>query len=314
MIIDCHIHPKLNGFDLEHTIKYFNNNNIDMCWLISCEDLKPVFRENYINISPEEIFEFYQKYPDRFIPMYAPSPERDNLEALIHKYLSLGFKGVAELKVSYNWESSFVQNLLEITNSKALPLLFHMEQDYYVYNHPKNNLLNKKIHDLLNWGFNGISRYYIEKFIRISNYLKTKFSKKLIYFPGYLLNIAELEMQLKKYPNVKFIGHGPFTWKNIDANYTTHKFFDKVKIKEKGIIIDLLDKYHNFYIDVSGKSGYFGLKRDPSFTKWFLEEFYEKVLFGTDNINNGVAKLIYSAKLPKYKLSKIMGQNSIDLL
>lgn len=58
------------------------------------------------------------------------------------------------------------------------------------------------------------------------------------------------------------------------------------KIKEGGRLPALLGKHHNLYADLSAPSGYNAISRDLDYGYRFLEEFNEKLLFGTDRFTS----------------------------
>jgi hypothetical protein len=81
-----------------------------------------------------------------------------------------------------------------------------------------------------------------------------------------------------------FIGHGPHFWANVAAGYDMRRdgMYPKGPVRRAGAVVQLLRKYSNAYADLSAMSGYNALTRDAEFGWRFLEEFQDKVLFGTD--------------------------------
>ena len=115
---------------------------------------------------------------------------------------------------------------------------------------------------------------------------------------------------IKKHPNIKFIGHGPFFWNNI-AKYQSEKYIhQKGKIKEWGIIDNLLAENDNFYCDISGTSGFNALTRDKRNGKLFIEKHHSKLIFGTDNTNYDFDEMLKSYSLSKDKLENIYYKNA----
>lgn len=88
---------------------------------------------------------------------------------------------------------------------------------------------------------------------------------------------------LEKYPRVKFIGHSQTFWANISGNYTDwSNLYPKGEVLPGGLTVEYLRKYPNLYGDLSAGSGLFALQRDEGFTKEFMSEFQDKLLFGSD--------------------------------
>ncbi len=309
--IDSHMHVNLCGFDAENIIEHMDAENIDKCWLLTWEEKNPTFSELYDNIAISDIIEAHEKCPDRIVPFYAPDPTRSDWEKTMRYYNSMGIEGCGELKVTYRWLDDEIEKVLDGIDKLKIPLVFHMEDPNYHFFINQTNLFYKLLDKLLNGAFNGLTRKYAEKFINKTGFFKKSFEKRLSYFPGYLMDFAGLEYRLKQYPNLNFIAHGPAFWNNIESNPDSHKTLGKGKIKEKGIAVDLLKKYDNLYADTSGKSGFNALKRDPEFTKKFLHEFYNKILYGTDNeYKLPFEMIIRKANLPTNKLKRIMAENA----
>ena len=314
MIVDAHMHHALNGFTTEKIFKYLSDNNIHKAWFLTWEDIYPPIPKINRNFSIEKVLEIYRQDKDRIVPFYAPDPRRENVCELLHYYKSIGIRGCGELKVAMDWEDPNIIKLLDCIDNLGFPLVFHMEKERYHYVSPTNSWFNEKFEKLMNGAFNGISRQYIELFINKTGLLKKKIKRNMVFFPGYLFNFSSLEKVIQQYPNIKFIAHGPEFWKNISAFPSTNKFFDKGKIKKEGLACQLLNTYPNLYADISGKSGYNALSRDEKFTKQFLEKYYNKLLFGTDNFMFNQKKFIDSFSLPDYKASYLFYKNSEKLL
>jgi predicted TIM-barrel fold metal-dependent hydrolase len=54
------------------------------------------------------------------------------------------------------------------------------------------------------------------------------------------------------------------------------------KILKEGRLAQLLREYPNLYCDVSANSGSNAFMRDPEYTARFIEEFSDRIMFGTD--------------------------------
>ncbi len=76
-----------------------------------------------------------------------------------------------------------------------------------------------------------------------------------------------LEDVLRRYPRLVLIGHSWPFWEEVG-----------------GRVPELMRRYPNLWADVSAKSGSHGVMHDPELGRRFLEEFSDRVLFGTDTI------------------------------
>jgi len=93
-----------------------------------------------------------------------------------------------------------------------------------------------------------------------------------------------LERLLMKSPDTIIIGHGPGFWADIGDGITVEEKsgYPKGPIRKEGAVPRLLRTYPNLYADISAQSGYNALTRDIEFSIKFLNEFQDRLLFGTD--------------------------------
>ncbi len=98
------------------------------------------------------------------------------------------------------------------------------------------------------------------------------------------INLPRLEKTLAHFSNAIFIGHAQSFWAEISSEVDPGKRggYPKGPIKTFGRVAELLKKYTNFYGDISAGSGYNALSRDTEMGYKFIEEFQDKLLFGTD--------------------------------
>ena len=129
------------------------------------------------------------------------------------------------------------------------------------------------------------------------------------------MDFEQLEKRLKKYPKIKFVGHGPFYWKGISSDYNQRpETYPSGPIPGEGPICRLLETYENMYADLSGRSGFFAINRDRAFTERFLEKFQQKILFGTDNYDLHLMEYLESLNLSAQARKRIYGENAAQLI
>lgn len=89
---------------------------------------------------------------------------------------------------------------------------------------------------------------------------------------------------LQQAPHTVIIGHGPGFWAQISADASPSDLlgYPKGPIREEGMVQKLLRDFPNMYADISAGSGYNALTRDPEYGVRFLNEFQDKLMFGTD--------------------------------
>ncbi|MFW6046512.1 MAG: hypothetical protein ACOCP4_01830, partial [Candidatus Woesearchaeota archaeon] len=249
--IDAHMHVNFNGMNAHDIINYLDNNNISACWILTWEENAPQKAKNYRHLSVESVLEAYQKYPNRFIPFYAPPPifDTNSLDDTFNKYIQKGIRGCGELKVSYLWRDEMIELYLQTLQKYNLPLLFHMEGPRFFLpakkevDNPGEKYYLKAIKNILNFlPFNILNKY--------SGFFEKKFNK--IFFKGYLYDFLLLEKMLLKFPNQTFVAHGPHFWNNISNKFSPRNNYNSGKIKKFGIIDRLLEEHDNLFCDISG--------------------------------------------------------------
>jgi predicted TIM-barrel fold metal-dependent hydrolase len=101
---------------------------------------------------------------------------------------------------------------------------------------------------------------------------------------GYNQGIGHLESLLKKFTNIKFIGHAQSWWANISADVppATETMYPRGPVVPGGLADQLLSDYEHMYADLSAGSGLGALGRDEAFSAGFLARHRKKLLFATD--------------------------------
>jgi predicted TIM-barrel fold metal-dependent hydrolase len=98
------------------------------------------------------------------------------------------------------------------------------------------------------------------------------------------LGLPRLEKTLQAFPKLIFLGHSQPFWAEMSGDLTeeTRNTYPKGPVKPGGRTPELFAKYPNLYGDLSAGSGYNAISRDPEFGYGFLEEYQDRLLFGTD--------------------------------
>jgi uncharacterized protein len=139
--------------------------------------------------------------------------------------------------------------------------------------------------------------------------------------------LPKLEHALQACPETVFIGHGPTFWAEISGEVPADNRagYPKGPVKPGGAVPRLLRKYPTMWAEISAGSGHNAVTRDPAFGIEFLDEFQDKVMFGTDTCRrsdvNGpyftvefMRKLEATQALSTTALEKIRWQNAVRLL
>ncbi len=310
MVIDSHLHIGLNGWTEQTLLNYMDTHGIEKAWILTWDEVNPVVPMYYIPLDIELVRQAFRNHPDRIVPFYAPDPDRPDWQERLQECLNEGFAGCGELKVPYRWNDERMFPLLEFLDKHHLPLVFHMERARKVFIPAKEQWADWLFKRFVNERFNGKSARFIEGPITRSGMLQKYLEKRMIDFPGYLLDFRLLEDALNRYRHIRFISHGPHIWNHFSIPAKEYLFHQSGRISGKGILWKLLEQYDNFYCDLSGFSGFNALNRDRSFSTEFLDMFFRKVLFGTDNSDLGLMALLEGLGLDNKKLHAIFYANA----
>ncbi|MBQ8742533.1 MAG: amidohydrolase [Clostridia bacterium] len=96
--------------------------------------------------------------------------------------------------------------------------------------------------------------------------------------------LPRLEKMLKKHEKLKILGHSQLFWAEISDNGQSdvRVDFPTGRIEKEGRLASLMREYPNLYCDVSANSGANAFMRDPDYAARFVEEFSDRILYGTD--------------------------------
>ena len=122
--------------------------------------------------------------------------------------------------------------------------------------------------------------------------------------------LPQLELSLRRFPNLIFFGHGPIFWGEIAKLETPGEKGVPFRfggggqvegfggrdplpnfmqpIREEGVVAKLLRRYPNLYCDLSDYTAYNALARDLKYTAEFVKEFEDRMFFGTDIVCPGM--------------------------
>lgn len=92
-----------------------------------------------------------------------------------------------------------------------------------------------------------------------------------------------LDNALAKFPNLIFLGHSQAFWVEIaPLESSSRNSYPKSPIAEEGAVPRLMREHPNLHGDLSAGSGHNALARDIDYAARFLEEFQDRLYFGTD--------------------------------
>src|SRR5690606_9484413 len=111
-----------------------------------------------------------------------------------------------------------------------------------------------------------------------------------------------------------FIGHAPGFWAHLSGDDQYNKApYPAGPIAPGGKVLKMFRTYPNLYADLSAGSALNALQRDVEFSKDFISEFQDRLLYGRDCFDNRMQEFLNSLDLPPTVLNKIYAENALRL-
>jgi predicted TIM-barrel fold metal-dependent hydrolase len=128
-------------------------------------------------------------------------------------------------------------------------------------------------------------------------------------------SLDALERTIQACPQTVFIGHAPGFWRFISGD--GHQ--DPARVPQGpnvpgGHVVRLMRQYPTLWADLSAGSGLKTIRRDLGFTREFLHEFSDRLLFGRDDYGDNLRQFLQSLALPQELLDKILFRNALNLV
>ncbi len=248
MLIDIHAHCYrrdaffVNGkfnFPLEaDLLRHYDRLGVDKGCILALTG-----PENNVPCSNEDILEFAERHPDRFIPFCNVHPRIAGnspftpLENILIQYRDAGCKGLGEVTCGFHFRDPFMMNLCRAAEFSGLPMTIHLASSPY----DPYGIIEEP-------GLPGLE--YV-----------------LMMFP---------KLRILGHSQVFWAEMAPLETPGARIGYP------EGKITEEGVLPKLFRKYPNLYGDLSAGSGAKALMRDPEYACKFLTEFQDRLLFGLD--------------------------------
>jgi len=136
--------------------------------------------------------------------------------------------------------------------------------------------------------------------------------------------LPQFETCLQRFPRLRFLGHSQSFWAEMAPLKTPadRGGYPGYPIEEEGVLPTLFRRYENLYGDLSAGSGHNALARDPDYAVSFLNEFQDRLLFGTDicapdtptPLVDFLTALRDSKKIDTTVFNKVARENAVKLL
>ena len=136
--------------------------------------------------------------------------------------------------------------------------------------------------------------------------------------------LPQLEWSLATFPKLKFFAHSQGFWSEMGTlEKTGDRYgYPQYPIHAEGAAPKLMRQHPNLYGDLSAGSGYNALSRDPDYAVKFLNEFQDRLFFGTDicapdtktPLVGFLLELRDSGKISEEVFQKVARENAIRVL
>jgi len=284
MIIDIHNHPDWHGHDLASFLSNMDSFGIEKTWLLSWEAPRDEFdpgtvkffcmSENGFPIPFSRCLSYMERAPERFILGYAPDPRKP--DAIGRMEAAVDIYGVR------------------------------------VYGELKLRMMYDNPDALRMFRFCGTRKIPVLVHIDYEIPAASPFPWPNYWYGG---GIEAFERTLKACPETTFIGHAPGFWSHISGDQKFAEcYYPQGPVIPGGKLITLLRDCPNLCCDISAGSGCNALSRDPEFSKGFLTEFQDRVMYGRDCFDNRHQECLATLGLSPVILDKIYSGNAIRLL
>ncbi|MEF3309162.1 amidohydrolase family protein [Paenibacillus sp. GYB004] len=283
MIIDSHNHPNYLNMTCEKIVENMKQCGIDRTWLLTLETPEYEYAPAYHRLTwgdesgpiPfKNCLACVEKEPDKFVLGYAPDPRKPYALDKLHAAI----------------ESYGVRVYGEI----MLRMMYDNPDAVSVFKYCGKRGLPVIVE--VNYGIGEGGPY----------------AAKGYWYGG---GIDAFERAVAQCPDTAFLGHGPGFWAHIsnDELYKEHSY-PSGPVIPGGKVYEMMRKHDNLYCDLSAGSGLNALKRDSDYTREFLIEFQDRVLYGRDDWDNNLQQFLNTLGLPQDVLDKVYAGNSLKLV
>jgi len=281
-LIDAHSHPNWHGHDVSAFFANMDDFGIQKSWLLTwiCptdeydasyhRSVSPIARANGGPISFEDCVRYKERSPDRIILGYAPDPRKP--DSLDSMKAAVDIFGV------------------QVCGELKLRMMYDNPDALRLYKFCGSKGIPVTVH--IDYEFD-----------RPHNYPRPNF-----WYGG---GIGAFERAIAACPDTAFLGHAPGFWAHLSGDDKFDKEpYPSGPILPGGKAVDLFRRHPNLYGDMSANSCLKALQRDLAFTKDFIIEFQDRLLYARDCFNNDHQEFFRSLKLTKSVEEKIFRLNA----
>ncbi|MBN1350131.1 amidohydrolase family protein [candidate division KSB1 bacterium] len=283
MLLDAHQHVNWHGYDIDAIVANMDEHHIDKTWLLTWDAKDSEVDDIYwrvvdprrMSMPLEDVLEACRRYPDRFIPGYAPDPRDPRSMGMLESAVKMfSVKVYGEWKYRVLVDSPECINLFRLCGQLNLPAVIHLDVPYL----PPNDL---------------------------SKYFK-------YWYGGTIDNLARA---VEACPDTIFLGHGPGFWRSLSGDADEREeIYPEGDLVPGGKIAPLMRQFPKLWCDLSAGSAHRALSRNREFTLAFIDEFQDRLLFARDQFDSIMYDLLKSLELDKTIEDKLFSGNALKLV
>ncbi len=284
MIIDAHNHPDWLGHDLVKTLADMDANGIDVTWLLSWETPPDEVDPSTGAAMPgageggpipfARCRSYAEHAPGRFVPGYCPDPRRPG-----------ALDRLKAMKETFG---------VRVCGELKLRMMCDDWDALRLYRFCGREGLPVTVH--LDYEIDTV----------------TAWPRPNWWYGG---GIEAFERAVRACPDTVFLGHAPGFWAHISGDDRFDKeLYPAGPVAPGGKLVAMMRQYPNLCCDISAKSGWNALNRDHAFTREFLAEFQDRVLFARDDFDTRHRELLDGLGLDADVRAKIYAGNALRLV
>jgi predicted TIM-barrel fold metal-dependent hydrolase len=268
-----------------------DEHGIEQAWLLTWE-IAP-FEDaaryhgvlNPLNVRPDgthagitlaDLLRARDSYSDRFIVGYCPHPALADAPGLLRAAVNMhNVRVCGEWKFRLPFDDPRCLELFYAAGELKLPVVLHLDVPY----------------------------------------LKNEEGQRTYRQSWYGGTVDNLERALQACPQTNFIGHAPGFWREISADADeSPEAYPSGPLQTPGKLCRLFDEYSNLYADLSAGSALRALQREPEYSRQFLTEYSDRLLFARDYYEQDLHKFLQTLDLGEDVTEKIYHRNAEKLL
>lgn len=282
MVIDAHNHVYWYGYGPDELVANMDEHGIDVAWLLSWELAEGMYDHGYdksfiapyIGMPLEAIWVAVDRYPDRFIPGFAPNPKLPHAVERLRAAHRNGARVAGEFKFRCLFDDPDAIAVYRAAGELGMPVILHLDVPWLPPSGANNSVT---------WWYGGTIEN-LRKALRLCP--DTVF---LGHAPGFWREVSgDADDDPAAYPN------GP--------------------VIPGGRLRPTFDEFPNLWADLSAGSALTAISRDREWGRKFLIDHHDRIVFARDYFDGRLMEYLDSLELPGNVRAAILSENALRLV